>query len=194
MMPDGVQALARRIRRIQGVSTPLMDRTLVCRECGASFVFTQGEQDFYQSRGLANPPSRCPKCRAVRRAQMGPPTGTITPFSRPPDTRTMYPATCGRCGQPTQVPFQPRGDRPVYCSNCFHAERAATAAATPAWTPRPSFTPVAPAFTEPATPEEGRRERRPVRKFEPPRQERGERVRYNRRANDFSIEDEESWE
>lgn len=35
----------------------------------------------------------------------------------------MFDATCSKCGQPTQVPFQPSGDRPVYCSNCFKEVR-----------------------------------------------------------------------
>jgi CxxC-x17-CxxC domain-containing protein len=35
----------------------------------------------------------------------------------------MFPATCSDCGKETQVPFQPRGDRPVYCSDCFAAQR-----------------------------------------------------------------------
>src|SRR6267142_1321140 len=35
------------------------DKTLTCRDCGQEFVWTAGEQEFYQSRGLQNPPSRC---------------------------------------------------------------------------------------------------------------------------------------
>ncbi len=35
----------------------------------------------------------------------------------------MFPATCAQCGKATQVPFQPRDDRPVYCSDCFSAMR-----------------------------------------------------------------------
>ena len=142
-----------------------MDRSLVCRECGVSFVFTQGEQEFFQSRGLTNPPSRCPKCRAVRRAQQaGTVTAEFVPSAPRPmiESRPMYPATCARCGQQTQVPFQPRGDRPVYCSACFHAERPApgrTAVATRVGAPRMSATSVmsiAPTFVEPA-PDEGAR-------------------------------------
>jgi CxxC-x17-CxxC domain-containing protein len=152
-----------------------MDKTLVCRECGASFVFTQGEQEFYQSRGLANPPSRCPKCRAARRAQQA--GATTPPAGRPAESRPMYPATCARCGQPTQVPFQPRGDRPVYCSSCFHVER--TTSITPSWAAVPSSS--RPSYAE-LPPEEARRERR-NRKAE--RIERGDRVRYNRRSRDY---------
>ena len=36
---------------------------------------------------------------------------------------TCYLPICDGCGQPTQVPFQPRGDRPVYCRACFEANR-----------------------------------------------------------------------
>lgn len=110
----------------------MMDKTLVCRDCGASFVFTQGEQEFFASRGLTNPPSRCPSCRAAKRAQMNG-GGTGFPAApRPMEQRTLYPATCSRCGKQTQVPFQPRGDRPVLCTDCFRAERAASPAPRPA--------------------------------------------------------------
>jgi CxxC-x17-CxxC domain-containing protein len=39
----------------------------------------------------------------------------------------MYPATCAACGQASQVPFAPRLDRPVYCSDCFASRQASTA-------------------------------------------------------------------
>jgi CxxC-x17-CxxC domain-containing protein len=31
----------------------------------------------------------------------------------------MFSATCTSCGKEAQVPFQPSGDKPVYCSDCF---------------------------------------------------------------------------
>jgi CxxC-x17-CxxC domain-containing protein len=31
----------------------------------------------------------------------------------------LFDVTCSSCGQPAKVPFQPRGDRPVYCRDCF---------------------------------------------------------------------------
>ena len=89
------------------------DRTMVCRECGDSFTFTAGEQEFYQSRGLMHDPARCPSCRAARRRG-----GTSSD-----EPRTMYPATCASCGSETEVPFQPRQDRPVYCNDCFRSVR-----------------------------------------------------------------------
>jgi len=33
--------------------------------------------------------------------------------------REMYDAVCASCGGPAKVPFEPRNDRPVYCSECF---------------------------------------------------------------------------
>ena len=113
---------------------PFADRVLVCRDCGGNFTFTTGEQTFYASRGLDNDPARCQRCRNARRAGGGDesPLGqgyvNYGPFAsfggrRP---RQMHPATCDRCGELTEVPFLPRGDRPVYCSECFATVRPAT--------------------------------------------------------------------
>ncbi|HKD74641.1 MAG TPA: zinc-ribbon domain containing protein, partial [Ktedonobacterales bacterium] len=91
------------------------DIVLTCRDCGRDFEFTVGEQEFYASRGLTNQPSRCPECRAARKgARSG---GGYGGGSR--GERQMYTVTCSSCGREAQVPFQPRGDRPVYCSDCY---------------------------------------------------------------------------
>ncbi|OGD85780.1 hypothetical protein A2Z23_02730 [Candidatus Curtissbacteria bacterium RBG_16_39_7] len=37
--------------------------------------------------------------------------------------RTLYPATCAKCGKQTEVPFKPSGDRPVYCQDCYRQSR-----------------------------------------------------------------------
>lgn len=92
------------------------DKTLTCRDCGQQFIWTAGEQEFYASRGLQNPPSRCPSCRAARRASQGMGGGGG-------GAREMYTATCSNCGREARVPFQPRGDKPVYCSSCFEQMR-----------------------------------------------------------------------
>ncbi len=39
------------------------------------------------------------------------------------DDRPMFDATCADCAAETQVPFQPSGDRPVYCRDCFAKHR-----------------------------------------------------------------------
>lgn len=110
---------------------PYVDRPLTCRDCGTTFNFTAGEQTFYAARGLQNVPGRCPACRESRRhggSSAAGPEGYVHygPFAsfggRNP--RQMHPAVCARCNQMTEVPFVPRGDRPVYCSECFAASRA----------------------------------------------------------------------
>lgn len=47
----------------------LQDKTLVCKDCGAEFVFTVGEQQFYVEKGFTNEPQRCPNCRKARKQQ-----------------------------------------------------------------------------------------------------------------------------
>jgi CxxC-x17-CxxC domain-containing protein len=108
------------------------DRILICRDCGGSFTFTSGEQSFYSERGLTNDPARCPGCRHARKSGRDASSafgegyvayGSFASFGgRNP--RQMHPATCDRCGEVTEVPFVPRGDRPVYCSECFSQIRS----------------------------------------------------------------------
>ncbi len=112
--------------RIEKKQMALTDRILYCRDCNQEFTFTVGEQEFYASRGLTNDPSRCPECRAARKQAGG---GQRSSFGRSGgeyrdrDSRPMYSAICANCGNETQVPFQPREDRPVYCSDCYQAQR-----------------------------------------------------------------------
>lgn len=47
----------------------MADKTLVCKDCGAEFVFTEGEQAFYVEKVFTNEPKRCPECRKARKAQ-----------------------------------------------------------------------------------------------------------------------------
>ena len=106
------------------------DKTLTCRDCGQAFSFTAGEQEFYASRGLMNEPSRCPECRAARNRSRndggysgGGGGGYSAGGGYERRERQMFPAICSNCGKETQVPFQPRSDRPVYCSECFEQQR-----------------------------------------------------------------------
>ena len=106
------------------------DKVLTCRDCGQAFTFTAGEQEFHASKGFENEPSRCQECRAVRKAARGESGGGYGGgyssgggygggggYGR--QERQMYSATCSSCGNEARVPFQPRGDKPVYCSDCF---------------------------------------------------------------------------
>lgn len=82
------------------------DKTLICKECGNEFVFTAGEQEFYAEKGFVNEPQRCKACRDARKnATRG--------------EREWFEAICDSCGGVAKVPFKPREDRPVYCSECF---------------------------------------------------------------------------
>ncbi len=132
----------------------MSDRSLTCRDCGQEFTFTAGEQAFYTERGFSEP-QRCPSCRAARKAQRsasgddygsgggsyssgggggysgggyssgggGGYGGGSRGYSSGP--RQMYPAVCSNCGKETEVPFQPRTDKPVFCRECFQSRRPA---------------------------------------------------------------------
>lgn len=112
-----------------------MDKTLTCRDCGQEFTFTAGEQEFYATKGFTNEPTRCPNCRGARKRERdggyasggayssGGGGGGGGGYER--RERQMFSVVCDECGKNTEVPFQPRGDRPVYCSDCFRSKRPA---------------------------------------------------------------------
>lgn len=88
------------------------DRYLTCRDCGTEFVFSASEQEFFAEKGFTNDPGRCPNCRAIRKENSRRSGG----FRQ---RRQMFPAVCANCGKETEVPFQPSGERPVYCIDCY---------------------------------------------------------------------------
>ena len=92
------------------------DRTLTCVECSQGFTFSADDQAYHAEKGYENDPKRCPSCRQARRNQ-GSGGGFGGGYDRGP--REMHPVVCAECGKDTTVPFVPRGDRPVYCSDCF---------------------------------------------------------------------------
>jgi CxxC-x17-CxxC domain-containing protein len=101
------------------------DKTMTCRECGASFIFTAGEQEFYASKGFTHEPARCPSCRAARNRGGGNVASATGGYGGGYERREreMHSVTCANCGKEALVPFLPRGDRPVYCSECFEQQR-----------------------------------------------------------------------
>ncbi|OGO40304.1 MAG: zinc-binding protein [Chloroflexi bacterium RBG_16_57_8] len=117
----------------------LEERTLNCSDCGADFAFTVEEQELFKTKGYTNEPKRCPACRAARKAKQATTTGGSSyGFGGGYNSggfgnrggytsarREMFPAKCAECGKDTQVPFQPRGDRPVYCSDCYRKVKPA---------------------------------------------------------------------
>ena len=114
----------------------MADKTLTCRDCGNTFTFTEGEQDFYGQKGYSEP-GRCPDCRAAKKAARssggyGDSYGSYGSYSGGGysggggggggygrSERTMTQVVCANCGKDTEVPFVPRGDKPVYCSDCY---------------------------------------------------------------------------
>jgi CxxC-x17-CxxC domain-containing protein len=103
-----------------------VDETLTCRDCGAQFTFTAGEQEFHQQKGFTNKPGRCPDCRARRRSERGEGSYGGGGGGSYGGQREMFSATCSSCGKEAQVPFQPRGDKPVYCSDCFRTQQGSS--------------------------------------------------------------------
>ena len=92
------------------------DKSLQCSDCGTTFTFSAEEQEFFQSKGYVNEPKRCPECRQARKSERD---GNSSYSSR----RQMFPAVCAECGKDTEVPFEPREGRPVYCSDCYRKVR-----------------------------------------------------------------------
>ena len=85
------------------------DITLKCKDCGADFVFTAGEQEFYAEKGFTNQPQRCKACRDAKK-------------NAGKSGRTFYEATCAGCGGIARVPFEPKEDRPVYCQRLLRKD------------------------------------------------------------------------
>ena len=92
------------------------DKSIQCSDCGTTFTHSAEDQEFYQSKGYTNEPKRCPECRRVRKSERNNDSG----FGA---SRQMFPVTCADCGKETEVPFEPRGSKPVYCSDCFRKVR-----------------------------------------------------------------------
>ncbi|HLY12101.1 MAG TPA: CxxC-x17-CxxC domain-containing protein [Planctomycetota bacterium] len=117
------------------------DKTLKCIECGQDFTYTVAEQELHQSLGYQNEPKRCTPCREAKRQRKAPAAGGSASGDRPPrgggggaprggggggggaPAREYFMAICGECGKEAQLPFKPRGDRPVFCSDCFSKRR-----------------------------------------------------------------------
>jgi CxxC-x17-CxxC domain-containing protein len=98
---------------------PYTDKTLTCQDCGQSFSFSADDQEFFAQKGFSEP-KRCPNCRRARKNERD---GGGGGGGYGGGARQLYPATCANCGKETEVPFQPRGDRPVYCRDCFESVR-----------------------------------------------------------------------
>ncbi len=122
------------ISRYGGQPVSYTDRTLTCVDCSVEFIHSAADQEFYAEKGFVSDPKRCPSCRAARRSMrdssgydsrdIGGPRGYERGDYRAP--REYFAVICSECGNAAQVPFKPRMDKPVYCSDCFRTVQANT--------------------------------------------------------------------
>lgn len=89
---------------------------LTCSDCGQEFTFSSEDQAFFQERGYSAPK----RCKACRQAKKNEQAGGGAYYRSGSKGTTV---TCSGCGKQTTVPFEPRGDRPVYCQDCYNAEK-----------------------------------------------------------------------
>lgn len=116
----------------------MADKTLTCSDCSMEFTFTERDQAFFAEKGFTEP-RRCPSCRASRKAARSGDSGgygggssyggysaggaySAGGYDRSAP-REMFDATCSSCGREARVPFRPTNGKPVYCSDCFRAQR-----------------------------------------------------------------------
>ena len=92
------------------------DKSIQCSDCGIDFTHSAEDQEFFQSKGYTNEPKRCASCRQKRKSERN---GNDSYGSQ----RQMHSVVCADCGKDTEVPFEPRGDKPVYCSDCYRKVR-----------------------------------------------------------------------
>jgi CxxC-x17-CxxC domain-containing protein len=103
------------------------DKTLTCLDCGQPFTFSADDQSYHALKGFTNEPKRCDSCRQARRNER---SGSGGGGGYGQSTREMHTVVCAECGKDATVPFQPRGDRPVYCSDCFSKQKTSE---RPSW-------------------------------------------------------------
>ncbi len=89
------------------------DEMLICKDCKTEFIFTAGEQEFYQEKGLINKPQRCRICRNAKKSLIR----KYEPFI----------TVCSECGGEAKLNFKPHDNRPVFCSECFLKKKSITA-------------------------------------------------------------------
>lgn len=111
------------------------DKTLKCVDCGSDFTYAASEQELHKSLGYQNEPKRCAPCREAKRVRKGDGGGRGGGGrggfggrggggGGGNGPREFFTAMCAECGKEAQLPFKPRGDRPVYCSDCFSKRRS----------------------------------------------------------------------
>ena len=91
------------------------DLQLTCSDCGQEFTFSMEDQSYFRERGYSEP-KRCKQCRQAKKNEQA---GGGSYRSESQGTSV----SCSACGKQTTVPFEPRGDRPVYCQDCYRSRK-----------------------------------------------------------------------
>jgi CxxC-x17-CxxC domain-containing protein len=97
------------------------DVQLECADCGQPFIFSAEDQEFYAQKRYSTP-KRCPVCRANRK--LNDPRGGGGRGGSGGGFKKQYKVICSACGVETTVPFEPRSDKPVYCSDCYRNQNS----------------------------------------------------------------------
>ncbi len=92
------------------------DLPIECIDCRESFVWTAGEQAFYRSKGLTNPPKRCKPCKKAKNNRLDAIEHARATGQR---YRVDINAECASCHKMTTIPFYPSQGRPVFCRACY---------------------------------------------------------------------------
>jgi CxxC-x17-CxxC domain-containing protein len=89
-----------------------MDRVMVCRTCGKTFIFSVAGQEFFARQGFREAPRHCRACRTERNQKRG---------EGPEEAKERggYAAVCWGCQRTVEVPFKPAPRRPLYCKICY---------------------------------------------------------------------------
>ena len=111
--------MTKTITEKEAIPVSYSDKQITCSDCGTVFTFTAVEQEQFASRGYTNAPKRCEACRVKRRQTTSGSRSYSSGGNYATTPRQMFPAKCATCGKDTQVPFEPRPGRPVYCSDCY---------------------------------------------------------------------------
>lgn len=90
------------------------DKLIQCSTCGATFTFSAEKQEFFKNWGIYGEPKQCSSCRngvKSTRHSSGSHSGVTS--------HRAYQAICADCGKKTNLPFEPRSGRRVYCGDCY---------------------------------------------------------------------------
>lgn len=94
----------------------LIDKEIMCIDCGQNFIWTIGEQSFFRDKGLTNPPKRCKTCKQAKNERLA---AIAAAQAAGVKQRIEVAVHCAKCKSYTTVPFYPSQGRPVLCRSCY---------------------------------------------------------------------------